>query len=311
MNPALRILRPGPLTTVQDLGRAGLGSLGVSRSGAADRGALRAANRLVGNTGCCAALETTLGGLALRACGDLRMAVTGPPVPLTVTGPDGSTDGPLTVPTGTTFDLADGAQLRMGRPTRGLRNYLAVCGGIDVLPVLGSRSRDLLSGLGPEPVQVGDELPVGTGGGVDPVRDAEPTTGPIHGADPIRLNLILGPRQDLFTGSALDLLFGQVWTVTPASNRIGLRLSGAQPLERLDQAERPSEPMVPGAVQVPTSGQPVIFGPDHPASGGYPVIGVLTVAAQDLAGQARPGDAVVFTSIGTDATTIPVRPTSA
>ncbi|MEU0066474.1 allophanate hydrolase subunit 2 family protein, partial [Streptomyces albidoflavus] len=141
---ALQILAPGPLATVQDLGRPGLAALGVGASGAADRSALRLANRLVGNPEGAAAVEATLGGLAVRALRAVTVAVTGAPAPL-------STGAVQSV-----IQLAEGERLELGTPLAGLRSYLAVRGGITVPEVLGSRSRDLLAALGPPPLAPGD-----------------------------------------------------------------------------------------------------------------------------------------------------------
>lgn len=149
----LLVVRPGPLTTVQDLGRRGVAHLGVPRAGALDEPALRAANRLVGNEPGAAGLETTLGGVALRALGPVVVAVTGAPSPVRVDGRPAAWGAPVAVPAG--------AVLEVGAATAGVRGYLAVAGAIAVPPVLGSRSTDLLSGLGPAPLAAGDRLPVG------------------------------------------------------------------------------------------------------------------------------------------------------
>ena len=314
MTVELQVRRPGLFCTVQDLGRPGLGSLAVSRSGAADRGSLRLANSLVGNDETAAALETTFGGLTLLARGEVTLAVTGPEVELTIRGrPSGSRSAPFNA----AFALAEGEELVLGRPAIGLRNYVAVAGGVDVPRVLGSRSTDVLSGIGPPVVRAGDVLRIGAlggprsgglgAGGREPGGPGFPRTqsvvahpigcatkDPVRGNGVLELALILGPRHQLFDADTIDLLFEQEWTVTPQSNRIGLRLSGAEPLQRREASELPSEPMTPGALQVPPSGQPVLFLPDHPATGGYPVIGVLTISAQDSAGQARPGSVIRF-----------------
>ncbi len=152
------VLQPGPLATIQDLGRPGLAHLGVPRSGAADLASLRRANRLAGNDEGDACLEITLGRLALRLNCDATIALTGAPAPMKLTAPD-LTAPDLTaphdtvrhdaVPHNTAITVAAGTVLRLGAPATGLRSYLAVGGGFDIPPVLGSRSADLLSGLGP------------------------------------------------------------------------------------------------------------------------------------------------------------------
>lgn len=290
----LRIDEPGPACTVQDLGRPGLARLGVGRSGAADRSALIAANRLVGNADGAAALEVTLGGLRVTALVDCVVAVAGAAVPTTVRSADGSRSDR----SGPVLKLVVGDQLRLGRPRDGLRSYLAVRGGLDMPAVLGSRATDTLSGLGPAPVQAGDELPVGTligaGSRSAPPAPARPVRAP-DAAPPV-LDLILGPHDDWFTDAAVDALLTSVWQVGRDTDRVGLHLDGPA-LGRRITAELPSAGMVPGAIQVPLSGRPVMFMADHPVTGGYPVIAVLSTTAVDRAAQLRPGRPVRFRRI--------------
>ncbi|MET8362251.1 biotin-dependent carboxyltransferase family protein [Micromonospora sp. NPDC005194] len=276
----IEVLRAGALTTVQDLGRPGWAHLGVPRSGALDPTALRLANRLVGNTEQAAGLEITLTGCTLRLTHAATVAITGAEVTVRAGDRPGDIGRPLTVPAGTV--------LRVGPARRGVRNWLAVAGGIDVPPVLGSRATDTLAGLGPPVLRDGDRLPLG----VPPAEPApvDVTIGPAP-APELHLSVRLGPRDDWFTPSALDLLFGTPYTVSPVSNRVGARLAGAA-LPRAVAGELPSEGIVLGAVQVPADGQPLIFLADHPTTGGYPVIGVVTDVTP-LA-QARPGTTVRF-----------------
>lgn len=268
----IEVIAPGPLTTVQDLGRAGFAALGVPRSGAFDRAALRRGNRLVGNSESAAALEVTLGGLAVRFDAAATIALTGAPCP---GAPD--RDAAVTVAAGTV--------LRLGVPASGLRSYLAVRGGIAVDAVLGSRSTDTLSGLGPPPVSAGTVLRVGTAQGQ--VSGAV-AVAPVH---PPVLRIVAGPRDDWFSASAMTLLTTVGWRVRGASDRVGIRLDGP-PLPRRRDGELPSEPVLPGALQVPPDGRPILFGPDAPVTGGYPVIAV--VPDPDPAAQLRPGDVVRF-----------------
>jgi KipI family sensor histidine kinase inhibitor len=285
------ILQPGPLTTVQDLGRAGLGHLGVPRSGAADAASLRTANALVGNEPGQACLEVTLGRLALRFDGPAAVAVTGAPAPIRVTGPDGARLEPAA---GTAFDVAAGAVLRLGSPPAGLRSYLAVDGGFDVPAVLGSRSADLLSGLGPEPLRASQRLPLGTRR-PDPRRpDPSPGQTRLPTASTVtELRVLHGPRADWFVPEAPATLTSAVYEVTAASDRTGLRLTGP-PLLRARPAELPSEGMVTGALQVSHDGQPILLLADHPVTGGYPVIAVVLTADLGTAAQLRPGQQVRF-----------------
>jgi biotin-dependent carboxylase-like uncharacterized protein len=267
----IEVLESGPLATVQDLGRPGYAALGVPCSGAFDRAALRLANRLVGNAEDAAGIEVTLGGLALVARNALTLALTGAACP----GLDWGS--PVTVPAGRV--------VRLGAPAAGLRSYLAVRGGIDAPAVLGSRSSDTLSGLGPAALRPGDELPVGAAGESVSAVSAAP-----RGSSTM-LDVLLGPRDDWFTAAAVELFAAHEWTVRPDSDRVGLRLDGPV-LDRERGGELPSEPTLPGAVQVPGDGRPIIFGPDAPVTGGYPVLAVLV--DPDQAAQLRPGDPVRF-----------------
>ncbi|MCX4387524.1 biotin-dependent carboxyltransferase family protein [Micromonospora peucetia] len=276
----VEVLRAGALTTVQDLGRAGWAHLGVPRSGALDPAALRLANRLVGNPESAAGLEITMTGCELRFPRAAAVAVTGAGAAVRVGGRPGDVGRPLSVPAG--------AVLRIGPPTDGLRNWLAVGGGIAVEPVLDSRATDTLSGLGPPPLRDGDRLPLGA-----PTGPPAPVDVTVVASTPteLRLTLRLGPRDDWFTLAALGRLFGSAYTVSPVSNRVGARLTGAA-LPRAVAGELPSEGIVLGAVQVPADGQPLIFLADHPTTGGYPVVGVVDDVTP-LA-QARPGTTVRF-----------------
>ncbi|SHG30606.1 biotin-dependent carboxyltransferase family protein [Geodermatophilus nigrescens] len=268
----LTVLAPGPLTTVQDRGRPGLAGIGVGRSGAADRAAAELANRLVGNAPGAAVLEATLGGLAVRADADLLVVTTGARCP---GSPVHTAPGPLRA----------GATLALGTPPAGLRTYLAVRGGFAVAPVLGSRSTDVLAGLGPPVLRAGDVLPVGGDAGPFPAVDLAPGADPPGGEVTVRL--LPGPRADWLTAAAREALAGP-WTVTAESNRVGLRLTGPR-LERAVDAELPSEGLVRGAVQVPPAGQPVLFLADAPVTGGYPVAGYVDDADVDRCAQLRPG----------------------
>lgn len=271
----LHIIAPGPLTTIQDLGRPGYAQLGVPLSGAADRGALKLANRLVGNDIGAAGLEITLGGLRIRVGRQIVIAATGAPADIAIGGRISGHHAATVVEAGTEIEIPP--------PITGLRTYLAVRGGIEVEPVLGSRSTDRLSGLGPPPLRAGDELPVGTlTGPWPPVTDA-PWEIPDPDA-PVILHASPGPRVDHV--SNVDALYSGGWTVNPESDRIGVRLDGDRQLRhRTGRGELASEPVALGSVQLPPSGQPVLFLSDHPTTGGYPVIAVLTADSTDLAAQ--------------------------
>ncbi len=278
----MTVVRTGPMTVLKDRGRPGYAALGVAPSGAADRSAYERANRLVGNPPDAAVLECTLGGLRVRFDAPATVALTGTDAGLTVDGRRIEPDRAAEVPAG--------ADVTVGIPRRGLRSYLAVRGGFDVPPVLGSRATDHLGGVGPPRPAAGDVLPVGPEPGTPPEDVAAPA---LPAADPLVLEVDLGPRDDWFTEEAVAAFLGSEFTVTPASNAVGLRLDGPV-LTRRRTGELPSEGVVRGAVQVPPDGRPIVFQADHPVTGGYPVIAVLTPEAADRAAQIRPGGRVRF-----------------
>jgi len=288
---SVEVLSPGALTTVQDLGRPGWAHIGVPRSGAADRPALRLANRLVGNEDGAAALETTLAGPRLRFDGHATVALTGAPVPARLSG----AELPMNVP----FEVSAGEELRVGNARTGLRTYVAFGGGIAAPPVLGSAATDILTGLGPEPLRRGDVLALGAvAGGGRTFRLPAPHPPPPPGLPGyVVLRVIVGPRDDWFTAQSIKRLTAEAFCVQQASNRIGIRLRGPG-LERSRQGELPSEGLVPGAIQVPSDGQPILLLADHPTTGGYPVIAVLHSDDLPRAAQLRPGQELRFTAVG-------------
>ncbi|GAA4405827.1 5-oxoprolinase subunit C family protein [Tsukamurella soli] len=266
---AVRVVSPGALATVQDRGRAGYAHLGVPRSGAADSETAELANRLAGNDSRAALIEAT--------------TLAEPPAPSglvlefdrpTLVGIAGRGGGFATVAHGRLVVPALG----------GLRTYVAPRGGIDVRPVLGSRSTDVLSGLGPAPLSAGDVVTLGRASGIWPAADVAPR--------PVRrvLTASLGPRADWFADP--EAVFAE-WEVSPDSNRVGVRLLGRALVTA--GPELPSEGMPAGAIQVPPSGQPVLFLADHPTTGGYPVIAVLDAVSIARAAQLRPGERVRLT----------------
>jgi len=290
----LIVRKPGLQATVQDLGRPGFASLGVSSAGAMDRGALRRANRLVGNTEGEAGIELLFGGLELEALTDQVLAVTGAEVPLEIApGSKAQSATAARHPAcDAPFALLAGEKLTIGNATRGLRSYLGVRGGIGGPEALGSRSTDTMSGVGPEPLQAGTVLPVHVPKSGSVV--GHPELSPLPDQDNATvLRVVPGPRQDWFSNDTLQDFLNQEWTVTPQSNRIGLRLNG-QALTRSRDGELSSEGTVRGAVQVPPEGQPVLFLSDHPVTGGYPVIAVVVHADLDKAAQLPPGTSVRF-----------------
>jgi len=278
---ALTVVSSGPRACFQDLGRLGRASQGVPRSGAADRGALRRGNRLLGNDGGTAGIEALFGSLVLQAVHEVVLAVTGAPSPVWVDERREAMNVSLR--------LLPGEQLRCGTPTAGLRTYVTARGGFAVPPVLGSRSYDELGHIGPAPLVEGDllalENPAGGPVWWEPLPVAPPAVTPV-------LGLSRGPRDDWASAGALRLLTSELWTVLPQSNRTGLRLSG--PVLERRAGELPSEPTLPGEVQLPADGQPILLGPDCGTTGGYPIVGVVRDADLDLAGQAAPGSRLRF-----------------
>ena len=297
----LRVVQPGPLAHNEDRGRPVRAAVGVGATGALDRGALRLANRLVGNDESLAGLELLFGGFEARLEGAdaVWFAVTGSPGAVLLDG--------RPVDAFTAVRAEPGRTLTIGPAVTGARRVLAVRGGIDVPAVLGSRSRDTLSGLGPAPVAAGDVLTIGPAPSAPvPALDFLPVPAADDGPAEVRAHR--GPRADWFTGAALDALFTVPWRASAQADRIGLRLdpphipahaSGVDPhpaplLERAVTRELPSEPMVAGSVQVPPDGRPTVLLADHPVTGGYPVIAVVADADLDRFAQLRPGDAVLF-----------------
>ncbi len=275
----ITVVRPGPLTVVKDTGRPGHAHLGVAPTGAVDRGAYARANALAGNPAGTAVLECTLGGLRLRADEPVVLVLTGTDAVLDVDGTRAAAEQVVEVPAGATVSVT--------MPRRGLRSYLAVRGGFAVPEVLGSRSTDQIGGIGPARLAKDDVLPVGT---VTGGPDAPP---PVRAGPDEPLEVDLGPRDDWFTAEAVATFLSAEYTVTPDSNAVGVRLDGP-PLHRSRTTELPSEGVVRGSVQVPPNGRPIIFGADHPVTGGYPVIAVLTPEAADRLAQARPGARLRF-----------------
>ena len=300
---ALQVRATGLLTVFQDLGRHGQARQGVSASGAMDQAALKAANRLVGNASNAAALETVGGGLQLRSVGDNVVAVTGADAVLTLTTADGQR---WSVPRYEPVALADGDMLAVGQPTAGARCYVAVRGGFAEAPVMGSCATDTLAHVGPAPVAVGDWLAVQPAPATSVVAAPElpPADLPTLEQEVV-LDVVMGPRTDWFTPEAIARFAAQRWQVTPQSNRVGLRLAGEVPLDRAITGELPSEGTALGALQVPPSGQPVLFLADHPLTGGYPVIGCVAPYHLDRAGQIPVGAWLRFNPIQPFAELIP------
>ncbi len=274
----LVVVNAGVRSLIQDTGRPGYARLGIAESGAYDRAALAEANRLVGN-GELAGIECLLGGLQLRCVGNAVVGVAGTPIEVTVQT--------RRCEPGRAISLSDGDIVRIGRAKSGLRSYVAVRGGLAGKSQLGSQSTDTMSGLGPRQLSVDDHLDIGEfAAGDSSTTQPRPRR---DDAQPIRV--VAGPHDDLLARPLAELLADSVWTVSPSSDRIGLRLTGPS-LPFTLEATLPSEPTIRGAIQVLPDGQLVILGPDRPTTGGYPVVGVVIDADLDRLAQLRPGSRI-------------------
>lgn len=282
----LVVEKAGPRSLLQDAGRAGVAHLGVSAGGAFDRAAWALGNRLVGNESDAASVEALMGQLAVRVVGgDTLVALTGADAPLTVDGRAVALHSPVLV--------RDGQLLEVGVPVRGLRSYLAVRGGLEGERTFGSLASDPTRGMGPAVLAAGTRIPVGNRGSATLGGAEHLAVGMGVTSDELVLQAVWGPRDDWFTPAARELFATGTWQVTSESDRVGARLAGPA-LEREVTGELASEAVVRGSVQVPTAGVPLVFGPDHPTTGGYPVVAVVDGPDADRLAQARPGTTVHF-----------------
>ncbi len=286
---SIAVIAGGLSTTVQDVGRYGFAALGVAAAGAADAYSLQIANLLVGNVEAAAALEITLLGPTLRFSSATRIAITGADL-------DATCDG-RSLPGWRAIDLPAGTELHLGNCRRGVRSYLAVAGGVQTPLVLGSRATDLRGGFGGmqgRALQPGDQLPLG------PHSEALATQVRIHArwvnplpdldlAHPAELRIL--PGSDALTPDTS--LVGNLWKVDRRNNRQGVRLNGPR-LAVADTSERVSEPVMPGTIQLPPDGQPIILGVDAQTIGGYPRIAHVIRADWPRLAQLQTGDALAF-----------------
>lgn len=292
--PAVEVLNVGLPVLFQDLGRTGQASQGISMSGAVDRSSYKAANRLVGNPVGHPALEICLGGLSFRMHGRAVIALSGAPSTITIVNAGGAA---ISGAHNTAIALDDGDIVSLGLPASGMRSYLAVRGGFDVAPVLGSVATDTLAQIGPAALMPGDVIAILSAPAGSLVSLPElPSFGMPDTIETVVLDVVMGPRTDWFAKSGVESFLTQEWSVTPQSSRVGTRLQG-QSLERENHGELQSEATVRGAVQVPASGQPVLFLADHPLTGGYPVIANVAGHHLDLAAQIPVGARIRFNAI--------------
>lgn len=304
----IRVLQPGMFTTVQDLGRPGLGPMGVPRGGAMDEWSMRLANRLVGNPEHAAGLEFTLVGPELLFETEAVIALTGsefarrldrePDVSRVPAGDEATRRiaPPSEVPHGASFRVLSGSRLRLGRSLGGARGYLAVQGGIGVPAVLGSRSTLVAAGFGGHegrPLQSGDRLAVETDA---PTRVRRRIATTAETSSPLTLRVIQGPQGQSFTEEGWRSFYTTLWRVSPKSDRMGVRLEGPE-IGGRGPADIPPQGVPPGAIQVPADGRPIVLGPEGPVTGGYSQI--ATVISVDLCkvAQLKPGETVLFEMI--------------
>ncbi|WP_028562082.1 biotin-dependent carboxyltransferase family protein [Paenibacillus pinihumi] len=311
---SLTVLEPGFYTTIQDLGRPGLRHAGLGAGGAMDSYALRVANLLTGNDPQAAGLELTLSGPVLRAEQDMLVAITGADM-----GP--RIEGGMELPMWRPVWLAAGTVVRLGRAAAGCRAYLAVAGGILVPPQLGGRGTDVrarIGGLDGRPLAAGDAIPCMAAGDLPPPAAAlaarlrqralaegrrrmmaaprwfaPPRAYGGAGTDGIVLRAMPGAESGQFSEAARTALYREPFRVAPASDRMGLRLSGPM-LERTTRAELLSHGVAPGTVQVPPGGSPIVLAADCQTTGGYPKLAQVAYADLPLLAQARPGDIIRF-----------------
>jgi antagonist of KipI len=287
------VLSPGIMSTVQDLGRFGCARYGVAASGALDGFAVRVGNLLVGNDENAAVVETTLMGLRITVLRDTVVAVTG--------GDLQARKGSEPLPMWQSHVVREGETIVFSGPASGLRSYLAVAGGIQVPAVMGSRSTNLSTGFGGfdgRPLHKGDIL------SAEPLKDAVrfaarafiPEAVPVY-ASPWRLRVVWGPQDDHFPEEGRQTFVTAAFTVSPESDRTGIRLKGPVVTRKPGMEESIiSEGILSGAIQVPGDGQPIII-LGETASGGYRKIATVISADLPLLGQVTPGDEVAFRAV--------------
>lgn len=284
----MEVLHAGLCDLVMGASRPGLGALGVPAGGAADPAALVAANALVGNIAAAAGLEITLAGPTLRFPRGATVALTGAPFMATR-----SCGAP--VAWNETLVLAPAETLTIGRVESGCRCWLAVQGGLVVPEILGSHSTFPPAGFGGHmgrALQAGDVLAVGAQTGEVHVLRASL---PVFGAMRSPLRVVAGPQARGFDDAGLVSFFSKPYRITAATDRRGLRLAG--PAVAYAGGELPSQGVLPGAIQVPPDGQPIILGWDGPVTGGYPVIAVVVTADRARLAQLKPGDTLRFVTL--------------
>jgi biotin-dependent carboxylase-like uncharacterized protein len=296
MTAALRVLSPGLMTTLQDLGRPGHQRLGIPVSGALDPISLRAANLIVGNPAATAALEIAYQGPVLAVEADsVRVALAGASAPVDILD---ESDAAQRIPLLCSTRLQRGQRLRIGA-LAGAVAYLAVEGGFAVEPMLGSRSTYTRAGIGGfagRAVTAGDLLPLARA----TVDEREERMLPLLDlAAPARFRIVLGPQDDYFTEAAIRTLLESTYTVSPATDRMGMRLDGPK-LEHAKGFNIVSDGIAPGAIQVPGNGLPIVLLADRQTTGGYPKVAAVISADLPALGRLMPGAKVAFQAVSID-----------
>jgi antagonist of KipI len=287
-----RVLKPGMFTTIQDTGRHGYLRFGVPVSGAMDSFSLTAANALVENCVNCACLETTLIGPELQTLAQAQIAITGGSCAPTINGHE--------APMWRTLNLQIEDVLSFGRMESGCRAYVAVKGGIDLPSVLGSRSTYVRGGFGGidgRQLKAGDEIEVCSAPFLSAGHQLPEELIPVY-SNNLKVHVILGPQAGMFTDKGTETFFSNPYKVTSEADRMGYRLEGSA-IEHKDKADFVSDALLPGAIQVPRSQNPIVMMKDAQTTGGYPKIAVVASADLDLLGQAKPNDEIRFSKITT------------
>jgi biotin-dependent carboxylase-like uncharacterized protein len=293
VRPALRVISPGLLTTVQDLGRHGHQHLGIPVCGALDPVSLRAANALVGNAAGAAALEVAYTGPVLTVEADnVRLAIVGAEARIDVLD-DVTATGGRRVESRRSFRVRRGEVVRIGALARGAVLYVAVEGGFDIPPVLGSVATCIRGGFGGwqgRPLVAGDVLPLCR------MRASERTEVALEGLDlapPARFRAILGPQADCFAEQEIAAFFASKYTIGAGSDRMGMRLAG-RPIKHLRGFDIISDGIAPGSIQIPGNGQPIVLLADRQTTGGYPKIATVISADLPALGRLATGATVAF-----------------
>jgi biotin-dependent carboxylase-like uncharacterized protein len=296
MTAALRVVAPGLMTTVQDLGRPGYQHLGVPVSGALDHVSLRAANLLAGNPPGMGALEVAYRGPTLAVEADsVRIAVAGGQAPIDIVSPDGA--GARRLGVCESARLLRGQTLKIGAPSGSAILYLAVEGGFDIAAVMGSQSTLTRGGIGGfegRALRAGDVLPVRQQAAVEREEAMLPT---LDLAPPSRIRVVLGPQDDHFTAAGLRTLLESTYTVSRASDRMGMRLDGPTLEHSGRGANIISDGTAPGSIQVPGNGLPIVLLADRQTTGGYPKVATVISADMPALGRMTPGSKVSFAAV--------------